>query len=76
MMSHTLVGFIQIIKEEKFLVSLIFKNGFVGDKMFSSKKEMFPKIPLALFWMGILIRNPELLQTLTNRKGHLDHLQS
>ena len=49
MMSHTLVGFIQIIKEEKFLVSLIFKNGSVGDKMFSSKKERFPKIPLALF---------------------------
>ena len=26
---------------------------------------------LALFWMGILVRNPELLQTLTNKKWPL-----
>jgi IS30 family transposase len=28
---------------------LIFKNGSVGDKTFSSKEEIFPEIPLALF---------------------------
>ena len=45
MMSHTLVGFIQIIKEEKFLVALIFKNGSVGDVAFSGKEEIFTKSP-------------------------------
>jgi len=47
---------------------LIFKNGFVGDIAFSSEEGIFTIIPLALFWMGILVRNAELLQTLINNK--------
>jgi hypothetical protein len=40
----------------------------VEDIAFSSEEEIFTKIPLALFWMGILVRNVELLQTLINKK--------
>ena len=47
---------------------MIFKNGFVGELTFSSEVEIFTKIPLALFWMGILVRNAELLQTLHSKK--------
>jgi hypothetical protein len=36
-------------RNAKFLLILIFKNGSVGDKTFSSKEEIFPKNPLALF---------------------------
>ena len=50
-------------------MTLIFKNGFVGDITFSSEEEIFTKIPLALFWMGILVRNVELLQTLIFKNG-------
>jgi len=39
----------QVGKFMKFSETLIFKNGSVGDKTFSSKEEIFPKIPLALF---------------------------
>jgi len=42
----------------------MFNSGFVGDITFSSEEEIFTKIPFALFWMGILVRNVELLQTL------------
>jgi len=49
---------------------LIYQNGFVGDILFSCKEEIFIKSPLALFWMEILVRNAELLQTLTNKNGH------
>ena len=49
------------------LKKLIFKNGFVGDITLSKKDEIFTK-SLALFWMGILVRNVELLKTLTNNK--------
>ena len=38
--------------------------------MFSSKEDIFTKSPLALFWMRILVRNAELLQTLQFKKGH------
>ena len=34
----------------RFLDTLIFKNGFVGDIAFSGKEEIFTKSPLALFW--------------------------
>jgi len=47
----------------------------VGDISFSNKEEIITKIPLALFWMGILVRNAELLQTLINSKGHLEMIQ-
>jgi hypothetical protein len=33
----------------KLLLTLIFKNGFVGDIAFSGKEEIFTKSPLALF---------------------------
>jgi hypothetical protein len=36
-------------RNAKFLLTLIFKNGFVGDIAFSSKEEIFPESPLALF---------------------------
>ena len=35
-----------------------------------SSQRMFTRNPLTLFWMGILVRNMELLQTLINKKGH------
>ena len=59
----------QIGEFAKFLLPLIFKNGFVEDIAFSSEKGKFTKIPLALFWMGKLVRNVELLQTLQCKKA-------
>jgi len=50
----------------KFLMTMIFKNGFVGDIAFSRKEEIFTKIPLALFLMirngvfDVFTRNPDL----------------
>ena len=38
--------------------------------MYSGEVEKFTKNPLELFWMEILVRNVELLQTLTYRKGN------
>ncbi len=58
-----------------FLQTLIFKNGLKRDITFSGKGEIFTKSPLALFWMGILVRNAELLQTLTNKNDHLELIQ-
>ena len=45
----TLFDDVQIGWNAKLLLPLIFKNGFVGDIAFSSKEEIFPKSPLALF---------------------------
>jgi hypothetical protein len=47
--SLVLIECVQIGRIEKFLLTLIFKNGSVGDIAFSSKEEIFPKSPLALF---------------------------
>jgi hypothetical protein len=44
-----LIGACEIDKIAKFLLPLIFKNGFVGDITFSRKEEIFTKSPLALF---------------------------
>ena len=47
-------------------MTMIFKNGFVGDIAFSRKEEIFTKIPLALFLMirngvfDVFTRNPDL----------------
>ena len=53
------------------MLTLIFKNGFVGEITFSGKEGKLTKIPLALFWMGILVRNVELLKTLIKNKWPL-----
>jgi hypothetical protein len=45
----TLFWSLQFGNFASFSVTLIFKNGFVGDIAFSGKEEIFTKSPLALF---------------------------
>jgi len=46
--SHIILT-LRVGRIEKFLLTQTFKNGFVGGITFSSKEEIFPKSPLALF---------------------------